>query len=126
MPARILPIGPSTKTAQTLVDDAADPTTLELILRRCIQDGECLIWTGGRATQGGYGITWINGKPMLVHRAAFLAYYGDLPEGSLGHESSSVEIHHSCINRLCASPLHHTPLSRKQHNAEHIELRMAA
>ena len=107
--------------AQSLINNAAEPTLLERILRRCIHNSEtnCLTWIGGRATQGKYGVTTVDGGPELTHRAAFFAANGSVPEGSIKHESSSIEIHHDCTNRLCCNPDHLFSVTRAEHAAIH-------
>ena len=131
MPARILPLGPLTSAASTAVASAADPGLMERLLRRCTYDSKtsCLLWTGAQHTQGGYGLVFVDGKPVSAHRAAYQAYYGFVPKGSLKHESSSAEVHHTCGRRTCCSPDHLEVLSRGEHCAVHnfvSELKVAA
>jgi hypothetical protein len=110
---------PSAALIDPIVVSAADPKTMLKLLRRTEQRGDCRVWTGGRATQGRYGILGHAGKIMLAHRLAFAAFFGELPEGSLKHESQSVEIHHRCHDRLCLNPHHLEAITRKQHNERH-------
>ena len=56
--------------------------------------GNCIEWVGGTQSRG-YGM---ESKGMLAHRAAYLAYYGELPKGLV--------IDHLCENKVCCNPLH--------------------
>lgn len=103
----------------SIVVSAADPDTMAKLFSRTEQHGDCRVWTGGRATQGRYGILGHRGKIVLAHRLAFAAYYGELPDGSLKHESSSIEVHHTCNDRLCLNPNHLEAVTRRQHSERH-------
>lgn len=100
----------------TLSENAADSAALDKILAKTATDGDCLIWQGATSTQGGYGYL---GGCKYAHREAYRAYYGDLEPGSLYHESGSVEIHHTCGNRLCVNPLHLEAITRNAHSRRH-------
>jgi hypothetical protein len=107
---------------------AADPQTLNALYSRTTYDSAtgCRIWQGSTSSQGRYGTVWLGNTCQFVHRAAFRAAYGDLPDGSLSHESNSVEIHHLCENKLCCEPAHLEALTRNQHAAEHRQMRQAS
>jgi hypothetical protein len=128
MPSIAIIPPPLASDALTIVSNAADPTRMRTLLARTVLESStgCRIWTGGRATQGRYGIVWDGTRPILAHRAAYEASFGQLPAGSLRHESNSSEVHHSCANRLCINPAHLELVTRSQHAAAHRELRMAA
>lgn len=106
----------------TLSETAADPGALAAILERCEQEGDCLIWQGCVSTRGEYPYL---GKSRYAHREAYRAYHGDLEDGSLRHESHSVELHHTCNRggdkrkRRCCNPLHLEAVTRRSHNMLH-------
>lgn len=58
-------------------------------------DDQCLVWRLHRDTNG-YGHIRIDGKTELVHRAAFYAFSGYMPE----------VVQHTCDNPSCVNPLH--------------------
>ena len=71
----------------------------ELIEDRSIPEPNtgCWIWLRG-VNSNGYGSISYKGKPYGAHRASYMAYFGDDPEG--------LDIHHKCNNRLCVNPDH--------------------
>lgn len=116
------PAFPLSPTVDDLVSLASDPTTLRRILNNCEADGSCLIWKGGTSTRGGYPYM---GNSRYAHREAYKAFRGDLEDGSILHESHSVELHHRCnsggdkTKRRCCNPLHLEPVTRNHHNRIH-------
>ena len=62
-----------------------------------ITESGCWIWTG-RVQNSGYANIRHNGKHMGAHRASYLAYKGDIPEG--------VMVCHACDTPLCVNPDH--------------------
>jgi len=60
-------------------------------------DAGCLEWQGYR-DPGGYGRTAVGGRHILVHRLAYAALVGEIPEG--------LQIDHLCNNPSCVFPLH--------------------
>jgi hypothetical protein len=111
-----------------VLNTAADPGTLQTLFARSTFDSStgCKTWQGSRSSQGRYGTIWHNGTCEFVHRVAFRAAYGELPAGSLDHESNSVEVHHVCGNRLCVEPTHLEVITRRRHAVEHKAMREAA
>ena len=75
----------------------------ERLERNSVYCGDCIIWCGS-ATPDGYGRVGRGGKKdgisptITAHRAAYLAYIGDIPNG--------LELDHVCQNRLCINPGH--------------------
>lgn len=69
----------------------------ERIFASAMRVGECLIWQRA-PTKAGYGLIWIDGRHVQVHRAAYEAHHGPIPAGKL--------VMHSCDNRLCVEPAH--------------------
>lgn len=110
------------------VNMASDPGALQTLFARSTFDSAtgCMTWQGSRSSQGRYGTIWSDGTCEFVHRVAFRAAYGELPAGSLGHESNSVEVHHVCGNRLCVEPTHLEVVTRRRHAIEHKAMREGA
>lgn len=59
--------------------------------------GGCWEWTGYRI-HNGYGLTWLSGRKMLAHRAAYTLAVGAIPAGRV--------LDHLCRNRACIRPDH--------------------
>jgi hypothetical protein len=60
--------------------------------------GGCWIWQGKKNPKG-YGITsFPKGKTVLAHRASYIAFKGDVPEGKM--------VCHTCDNPSCVNPDH--------------------
>lgn len=65
----------------------------------------CWMWI--RNYQGnGYGAARAFGRMMPAHRASFLAFKGEIPEG--------LEVGHSCHNRGCINPEHLSPMTHAE------------
>lgn len=58
---------------------------------------DCWLWRG-YCDASGYGSIKINGKPMAAHRAAYLAAFGEIPDGAI--------VRHRCDRPLCCNPTH--------------------
>lgn len=72
----------------------------ERFKRRFVVDESsgCWIWQGGRRGNMGYGAITDRGKPMSAHRAAWIMYNGQIPDGLL--------VCHKCDNPRCVNPAH--------------------
>jgi hypothetical protein len=57
----------------------------------------CWVWISG-VNNNGYGSMTVHGKAVGAHRASFMAFKGEIPEG--------LDVHHVCNNRLCVNPDH--------------------
>ena len=58
---------------------------------------ECIEWEGGRIPDG-YGQRYIDGRPYLAHRWAWMEANGPIPEGMC--------VCHHCDNPPCINPQH--------------------
>lgn len=65
--------------------------------------GECWLWTGTRATNGGYGRFFVAGRGVVAHRFAYEAQVGEIPEG--------LTLDHTCGNPACVNPAHLEPVT---------------
>lgn len=62
-----------------------------------IHNGDCLVWTGAK-NELGYGLICVDGVMVRVHRAAWEAAHGHIPDGMV--------IDHMCHNRACCNVEH--------------------
>lgn len=58
----------------------------------------CWLWTGKTRTQWGYGRVGIGGKYPVVHRVAYEAFVGPIPDG--------MSVLHRCDVPACCNPDH--------------------
>lgn len=72
-------------------------TPEESFAARTERRGECLIWTGAKASDG-YGHLQVNGRTTQVHRYAWECENGPIPDGMV--------IDHICHNRTCVNVAH--------------------
>jgi hypothetical protein len=54
----------------------------------------CWIWT--RATRGGYGSIWLNGRYTTVHKVVYEHFIGEVPAGKI--------LEHTCEKKACCNP----------------------
>ena len=73
------------------------PLEVKVRSRYRIVDSGCWEWTGA-TTRGGYGQVMDGKKNLRAHRAAYMLFVGDIPDGML--------VCHSCDNPLCINPDH--------------------
>lgn len=62
----------------------------------------CMEWTGSRLPAG-YGQFWYEGRMFYAHRFAYMAAFGEIPEGE-GHHGTVIR--HLCDNPSCTRPDH--------------------
>lgn len=72
------------------------------LARRIAPASGCWIWTGARQSRG-YGCTSIAGKRALVHRVAYQALVGPIPD--------DLQIDHLCRVKACCNPAHLEPVT---------------
>lgn len=73
----------------------------------------CWEWTGS-LDLGGYGKFWMNRRNIASHRAAFLLYRGEIPDGKF--------VLHTCDNPKCVNP-DHLVLGTHRDNVRHMQER---
>jgi hypothetical protein len=79
--------------------------TIETLLSKTVQEGECQLWTGYIA-KSGYGLVWADGKNRQVHRVAYELYNGPIPDG--------LDVMHSCDVRPCIAKAHLSAGTRRE------------
>jgi hypothetical protein len=65
----------------------------------------CWLWTGPKDKLG-YGNFGFQGRGYGAHRAAYLLFIGDVPEG--------MELDHLCRNPSCVNPSHLEPVTHRE------------
>jgi hypothetical protein len=90
-------------------------TTLDRFWAKVDKSAECWVWTG-KLRADGYGNFWDgeNKRMMRVHRFAYLAEIGDIPDG--------LQLDHLCRNRACVNPAHLEPVSARENTLRGVGL----
>jgi hypothetical protein len=65
----------------------------------------CIEWPRSRDVDG-YTKTYYEGKQIRTHRASYMAFKGEIPDG--------LHIDHLCRNRACANPQHLEAVTRQE------------
>ena len=64
-------------------------------------------WISDRYTRpNGYTTIGVNNRVTYTHRAAYIAFVGDIPDG--------MQLDHLCRNRACCNPDHLEPVSQHE------------
>ena len=84
------------------VSDAA-----RILAKVSVEDG-CWPWQGN-IVHGGYGMSWLDGRPQMAHRAVFQVLGGRIPDG--------LTLDHLCRNRRCVNPQHLDPCTQRENHA---------
>lgn len=90
------------------------------VLRRCVWEGECLIWTGKKDRDGYGSVTvYVDGRPAMrtTHRVLYEAVVGLVPPG--------LHLDHLCRRTSCVNPDHLEPVTVTENNARARERRTA-
>lgn len=77
----------------------------ERLALRTERQGDCLVWTGALVGNG-YAQFSVDGRHTYVHRWAWEALNGPIPEG--------LELDHLCRNRACVEPNHLEPVTARE------------
>lgn len=88
--------------------EARFTTPAERFTANTQQQGQCLIWTGGKSDTG-YGTISVDGRSMSAHRYAWERANGPIPLGMV--------LDHICHNRACVTVEHLRICTRQQNNA---------
>jgi HNH endonuclease len=70
---------------------------LTRLIARLIPEGDCLVWSGAKFTNG-YGQINIKGRPRPVHRIVYEGLVGPIPKGLF--------VLHKCDNKVCCNKDH--------------------
>ena len=90
---------------------------LERLWSRVAKSDGCWVWEGA-ATWDGYGLIRVEaGKTALVHRVAWEAQHGPVPDGS--------ELDHLCTTRRCVRDSHLEAVSHAENQRRMAERRRA-
>lgn len=68
-----------------------------ILSRVSVTDSGCWAWNGARRPNG-YGNINVEGKTLSVHRASWIAFNGEIPDG--------LQVCHRCDVRHCTNPSH--------------------
>ena len=79
-------------------------TEIDRFWGRVDANGDCWLWTGGKADTG-YGTVHIEGKTWHAHRVAYELLVGSIPVG--------LELDHLCRVRACVNPDHLEPVDHR-------------
>ncbi len=98
---------------------AASPWPLRRVFEKAIAGPfGCAIWTGERAGSG-YGVLYVAGRRTMVHRVAYEAMVGPIPDGMLiDHACHNRDLSclggWQCLHRRCLNPFHLEPVTSQE------------
>jgi len=64
----------------------------------------CWLWAGGWDGRG-YGVVWLEGQNIYIHRFCYEFFVGPIPDGLI--------LDHICRTRCCCNPMHVEPVTYK-------------
>lgn len=76
-----------------------------------INDRGCYIVTSHRPANGGYPLYYLNGQQMHMHRALYMARYGEV---------GSLDVLHSCDDKMCINMEHLRAGTRGDNNRDRM------
>lgn len=82
------------------------PSPIDRFLSKIRREGGHWLWTGYIHPNGYSGTFRINGRAEYGHRAAYILFKGDMPEGAV--------IDHLCRVRHCVNPAHLEAVTQKE------------
>ena len=90
------------------MDDLYGEKTASRFLSK-VKKGEsgCWLWTSTLNNKG-YARLFVNRRPILMHRWAYIFYKGPIPEG--------LELDHLCRVPHCVNPDHLEPVTHRENN----------
>lgn len=72
------------------------PAIRKFVAKIILGDEGCWLWTA--SLRRGYGQFGLGKKNMLAHRASYILYKGDIPDGLV--------VRHTCDVKHCVNPRH--------------------
>jgi hypothetical protein len=89
-------------------------TLLERFMEKVTISDSCWHWNAMKNSYG-YGLIWVNGKPVRAHRVSFSLFNGELSEEDV--------VMHSCDNPSCVKPSHLSVGTRLENNRDAVAKR---
>lgn len=86
--------------------------TVRILERTTSNEQGCWVWEGAKQPNG-YGKLKVQGRTELVHRAAYEAWVGPIPDGWV--------VDHKCSNRACCNPEHLEAVEQRENTIRGIQ-----